>query len=93
MQHQSGELTVIGTDQITIKLHGIPKKVDVHFDDEDDAPIPCNPHHPDTLEYEVVIPDDKHKHKKHHKHNKQFPQLIIKWHVNSLREIVWHVCY
>lgn len=76
---QQGELTVTGQDQFTVVLHAVPDKIVVRFTDDDDAPVPCNPHHVDTLEYEVVHGNP--------------PTLVIKWNVSSLRDVKWHAYY
>ena len=79
---QQGELTVVGHDSATIRLHGLPAKVECKFKDHV-VPIPCNPHHHDELEAEV-----------HHSntHHGKFV-LKITWRVSGVREVVWRVSY
>lgn len=78
---QSGELIVVGSDQVTIKLRECPSGVKCRFRHEHHI-IPCNPNHSDSLEYEVRF---SHKHKCY--------VLNIKWEVSGVREILWHVHY
>lgn len=80
---QSGELFVTGQDSLTINLSDYPSQVKVHFKDQCKV-VPCNPHHNDNLEWEVV----------HNPHSllKDF-MLKITWDVSDVREIVWHVYY
>lgn len=79
---QSGELIVIGKDKAVIHLHNCPSRVVVLFKDEC-VIAPCNPHHHDSLEWEVFHP-----HSHHHPST-----LVIKWHVSGVREINWRVYY
>jgi hypothetical protein len=76
---QSGELIVTGTDQVTIDLNDFPSEVKVHFKDEAQI-VPCNPHHLDTLEFEVQTTVSGF-------------VLLVKWSVTNVREIKWHVAY
>jgi len=79
---QSGELLVTGKDTAHIPLHKFPSEVKVHFKGHEEV-VPCNPHHSDTLEWEVH-------------HSNTVPGgyvLLIKWSVTNVREIVWHVYY
>lgn len=91
---QSGELTVTGHDSTMIPLAGWPRQVIVRFEREDEHHhVPCNPHHHDKLEYEVIGEDeDPREHHKpgHHHHDRKF-FLVIKWEVASIRDIVWIV--
>jgi len=80
---QAGELIVTGKDQAIISLHGLPREVNCHFKHPIDH-VPCNPHHEDSLEYEIQSD--------HHHHHREFV-LVIKWHVSGVREIAWHVHY
>lgn len=80
---QSGELIVIGKDRVVIPLHGFPCAVKCRFT-RDMCVIPCNPHHNDSLEYEVLA--------SHYQNHKGFV-LVIKWNVSGVRDIVWHVHY
>jgi hypothetical protein len=79
---QSGELIVTGKDKATILLNGIPSEVRVHFKHELEL-TPCNPHHSDTLEYEVKASNIL---------LNEFV-LLITWDVTGVREIVWKVSY
>jgi len=81
---QAGELIVTGKDKAVIPLHGLPRKVNVHFKHGCDV-VPCNPQHEDCLEYEI---QSNHCHHHHHDF-----VLVIKWHVSGVREIVWTVHY
>ena len=76
MHRQSGELVVVGHDQICIHLHSKPESVCVEFKGACSV-APCSPHHVDSLEYELVH--------EHHKYT-----LIIAWKVSGVREINWH---
>lgn len=75
---QSGEFNVIGKDEVQVSLLGFPSKVKVEFTDHCMV-IPCNPHHRDSLEWEVV---------RTHHHHGGFT-LIIKWEVTGVRDIKW----
>jgi hypothetical protein len=75
---QQGELIVTGRDKAQISLHKFPSKVEVWFKEELE-PIPCNPHHHDSLEWEV--------HRTNTNHSGYV--LVIKWHVSGVREIKW----
>lgn len=79
---QSGELVVIGKDKTTIPLTGLPAEVRCHFVDEL-ASVPCNPHHSDSLEFEI------------HVSNTVLSGfvLLIKWDVSGVRAVRWHVAY
>ena len=79
---QSGELIVTGKDKAVIPLRGFPSKVTCHFKHPLDV-VPCNPHHEDSLEYDIHVS---------HSHHSGFV-LIIKWSVSGVREIVWHAYY
>ena len=79
---QSGELVVTGKGEVRIPLHKLPSDVHAHFKHELEV-APCNPHHVDTLEYDVHI---------------SFTTLggfvlLISWSVSSVREVVWRVSY
>ena len=78
---QSGELIVIGKDQVVILLHGMPDGIKCRFRHEHHI-VPCNPHHVDSLEYEVRA-----------NHHCKGYVLVIKWNVSGVREIIWHVHY
>lgn len=82
---QIGELVVVGKGEIGIALKNRPCKIVVRFIHELNC-IPCNPHHKDLLEYELI---------RTHKHNYHCNRytLIIKWRVASIREIEWKVFY
>jgi|HubBroStandDraft_5_1064220.scaffolds.fasta_scaffold75559_2 hypothetical protein len=89
---QSGELTVTGKNSTRIPLVRWPREVKVYFKGEP-THVPCHPHHPDELEYEVIgVDEDPKQHHKpgHHHHDRQF-FLLIKWNVSGIREIVWYV--
>lgn len=79
---QSGELIITGKSRIIIPLNGFPSEVRAHFKDELEM-VPCNPHHADRLEYEVLVSN---------MHRGGFA-LLIKWEVTGVREIKWHVAY
>lgn len=86
---QSGELTVTGKNSTRILLHGYPHRVEVRFVSV--TPIPCNPHHHDTLHYDVAIVDEdprRHHDIPHIHHDRQF-YLVIYWQVSGVREIKW----
>lgn len=99
---QSGELTVTGNNFTSILLAGKPREVFVRFKgelfehrDHHHHHVPCNPHHKDRLEYEVVSEDERaveHARMLHHHHDRQF-FLLIKWEVEGVREIDWIVIY
>lgn len=75
----SGELFVIGKEEIFIRLkHTEPKTVLVEFKGHQHH-IPCNPHH-DKLEWEIM-------------HKGDYYVLVIKWDVQGIREVVWAVSY
>jgi len=89
---QSGELTVTGRNSTRIPLTGWPRQVIVRFKHEI-VPVPCNPHHRDELEYEVIgIDENMRDHHKpgHHHHDRQY-FLVIRWEVSGIREIEWIV--
>lgn len=79
---QSGELIVTGKNSIHIHLAKLPGEVKVYFKDECDI-TPCNPHHVDSLEYEVHASNT---------HHHGFV-LVINWNVSGVREIVWRASY
>ena len=79
---QAGELIVTGKDKAHIPLREYPRLVSCHFVHAIDH-VPCNPHHEDSLEYEV--------HTNNSVHGGFI--LVIKWHVSGVREIAWHVHY
>ena len=76
---QSGEIIVIGKGEVSIQLHEMPCGIKCRFRHEHHI-VPCNPHHADTLEYEV-------------RHTCKGHVLNIKWEVSGVREILWHVHY
>lgn len=89
---QSGELTVTGKDSTRILLAGRPREVIVRFKHEHHH-VPCNPHHHDLLEYEVIFVDEsprEHHRLGHHHHDRLF-YLVIRWEVSGMREIDWIV--
>lgn len=78
----SGELVVLGHDEVRIKLgEEHPKNVEVAFVGEQTC-IPCNPQHKDTCHWKIM-------HGVHH-HDKHY-YLAISWHVSDLRLIKWSV--
>lgn len=90
---QSGTLTVTGRGTTRIQLAVRPRRVEVHFVEQD--PVPCNPHHHhhehDHLHYEVIGEDEDQRHHHepgHHHHDREF-FLIISWEVAEVREIRW----
>lgn len=78
---QSGELIVIGSGEITIKLRECPSGIKCRFRHEHHI-IPCNPQHSDSLEYEVRVS------RKHEGY-----VLVIRWEVSGVREILWRTHY
>lgn len=80
---QSGELIVTGKDEVRIHLqsHHYPSKVKVWFHDEI-CIVPCNPHHADSLEWDL---------QQIHSHHGIV--LVIKWNVSGVREIKWSAHY
>jgi hypothetical protein len=90
----SGALTVTGENSTRILLSGRPREVSVRFRHEKE-PHPCNPHHHDHLDWEIIhVDEDQHEHRKviHHHHDRQF-FLYIEWEVFGVREIDWFVIY
>lgn len=85
---QSGELFVIGKDKAVIHLRDFPSHLVVSFKDECEI-IPCNPHHYDSLEWEVCLPHHHH----HTHHSTHHFTLVIKWQVTGVREIHWAAYY
>lgn len=79
---QAGELVVtgIGVADIPLHPHQQPERLHVEFKDHRHEPVPCNPQHSDSLEWDL-----------HYKHSRYV--LVIKWNVSALREIVWSVRY
>jgi hypothetical protein len=79
---QQGELTVTGTDKVSIPLHKFPSEVHARFKHDLEV-VPCNPHHADTLEFDV-----------HHSNTTLSGfVLVISWSVAGVREIVWRASY
>ena len=80
---QSGELTLSNHGHIDLPLKHFPSKVEVYFLDNGHIPVPCNPHQPDELEYEV------------HSSNLVLGRFVlkIKWRVATVREVVYKVYY
>lgn len=83
---QQGELVVSGKAKIALALHHKPKQVIVYFKDGCHI-VPCNPHHFDSLHWEI---EEKNVNHGHHNFRKEY-FLVIHWHVNSIREIYWTV--
>lgn len=79
---QSGELIVTGKDSIHIPLNHMPAEVKCRFKTDIEM-VPCNPHHVDWLEATVHTSNTCH----------SGLVLLIKWHVEGVREIVWEVLY
>ncbi len=73
-----GELTVSGQGETEIQLDSLPRFIEMKFR-ESEHHVPCDPHH-DKLHHEV-----------RRIHHKYF--LVIKWHVASVREIVWAIYF
>lgn len=89
---QSGELTVTGCNSTRIPIAAWPRQVIVRFKHEHEI-VPCNPHHKDELEFEIIGIDEHlrdHRKPGHHHHDRQF-FLVINWEVSGIREIVWFV--
>ena len=78
----SGELVVIGHDEVKIRLgEKHPENVSVSFVGEQKSDcIPCNPHHHDKCHWRIMHDVQN--------HNKDY-HLIITWHVSDLRVIQW----
>ena len=79
MNKQSGELVVVGTDTIDIKLFGNPKRVRFEFEDDIDL-VPCEPRDYDQLNYYVHQEVDGH-------------YLLISWDVSDSRELIWEASF
>ena len=86
----SGELIVVGRDQVDIPLHRLPSEVHVRFKEEHELHhrhrhhhVPCDPGSVDSFECDV------------HYSNLVFGGFVLRinWSVSSVREIVWHVSY
>lgn len=91
---QIGQLTVTGNNFTSILLAGRPREVFVKFKDERHH-HPCNPHHRDSLEWEIKSEDEsslEHSRLFHHHHDRQF-YLVIKWQVEGARDIDWVVIF
>lgn len=89
---QSGSLTVTGNNSTIIPLIGYVHKVLVRFKDECEV-FPCNNHHHDHLSHKIEYEDEDPRHHNapgHHHHDRKFV-LFLKWEVNGVREIEWHV--
>lgn len=83
---QGGQLVVLGSDTINIRLKDYPHRVECYFKHKN-SPPPCNPRHHhkhDRLHWDI--------HRSHRGHHCTF-SLRIKWHVHEIREIVWLVYY
>lgn len=84
MQH--GDLVVSGKDKVSLNVgKRIPQEVIVKFQ----SPLtitPCNPHHFDDLEWELI---------EHHDHHHNFThfELEIRWKVTGIRVILWSISY
>lgn len=78
IEAEFGELLISGKDKAEINLPSLPRNVEVKFKDNQQH-IPCDHHH-DKLNHKVS------------RHHHQY-QLIIDWHVSSLREITWIVYF
>jgi hypothetical protein len=101
---QTGQLTVTGNNFTSILLSGRPREVfvrfkgngpDEHHEHHHHHPHPCNPVHKDKLEWEIKGVDEtalQHSRFLHHHHDRQY-YLIIRWEVESVREIDWIVIY
>jgi hypothetical protein len=79
---QSGELIVTGKNNVRIRLEGFPSLIEVAFKGEE-CEVPCNPHHVDSLEYEVHASNTV----------RSGFVLVIKWSVTNVREIKWQASY
>lgn len=91
----SGELIVVGHDQVDIKLgHRPPKGVVVEFINEH-VHVPCNPKHYDELKYEIKNLHHHHPHDNRHDHCNHDDNyvLVIGWNVTGVRVIKWVVYY
>ena len=94
-KNQSGELMVSGSSEITIPLKSHPDYIRVIFKEVCNI-VPCNPHHHDHLEWEVISEDHHDHHQDHgahgHKHELKY-SLHIKYEVSGVRDIIWVACY
>jgi hypothetical protein len=77
---QSGELVIIGQNQVNIYLKDMPAKVTCKFKHEGYEMVPCNPCNADCLEFEVC-------------YQRGSFVLKIKWKVSSVRDIIWAAYY
>lgn len=75
---QNGELIVIASGNIEIKLKKKPSKTKVKF--KDVIQVPCNPGNNDNLSYKIIK-----------KNNSHF--LYIEWNVSSIRKIIWETSF
>ena len=84
---QSGELIVVGENEVEIELHKgrRPDKTLVEFIDEP-CWVPCNPETSDLLEWRVIVKKKNFLHKK-----KYF--LVISWRVTGMRHIKFEVSF
>ena len=82
---EGGTFTVSGAGHTAFKLesHAKPKFIHVDFDGHC-PPVVCNPHHHDSLEWELEH--------SHHGHPHKY-EIVIKWHVTAIRHISWYVVY
>ena len=77
----SGELDVVGKDEVSINLEGRPPfSVNARFTEDASYPIPCNPGSVDRLDFGIVVCEGR-------------TTLVIEWCVASQRTIIWEVCY
>lgn len=93
---QSGELVVVGADQVVIDLGARPPGgVIVEFHDHHHIHVPCNPKHHDELRYEIKNIHHHHPHDKRHDHcaHEDKYLLTIQWSVTGVRVINWVVYY
>lgn len=82
---EGGVLVVTGQDEVKIPIMDFPHRVEVLFKKKH-GPPPCNPHHHhhDRLEWEVH---------RNYQFCKRTYNLIIRWNVQDIREIIWMVQY
>lgn len=78
----SGELDVVGENEIHIELHKKPKEMFAIFSKEHEHHhhTPCNPKTRDEIRFHYCG---------FHKHH----CLVIKWHVSNERKIFWEVIF
>ena len=49
----TGNLIVMGTNQVQVELGSKPIRLEVSFSDSGDIIVPCNPHYSDKLDWTI----------------------------------------